>query len=111
MGYLGRSIWGDAGTQFQRALALEPGHTGATLGLGEVYLAVGRPADAFGLARAVIAKEPANARAFFMAGVAAALLNTRDDAIALLQRAVILQPQNGQYQRVLQQVAAGQPLR
>jgi spermidine synthase len=111
MGYLGRGSYVDAGAQFQRVLAMEPGHTAAMLGLGEVYLGVGRPADAFGLARNVIAREPGSAPAFFIAGVAAELLNSRNDAIALLRQAVVLQPHNGQYQRVLQRVATGQGLR
>jgi spermidine synthase len=111
MGYLGRQIYRDAFPFFQQVLAADPGHTGAMLALSEVYLGVGRPAESFRLARAVIDREPLNGTAFFVAGVSSELLNSRNDAIALLQRAVALQPQNEYFQSILRRVAAGMGVR
>ncbi len=111
MGYLGRQIFRDAFPHFQKVLAADPRHTKALLAQSEVYLGVGRAPDAFRLARAVIDRDPQNGTAFFLAGVASELLNSRNDAIALLQRAVAIQPQNQQFQTMLRRVTAGMGVR
>lgn len=103
--YLIRNVLEDALVHFQRALQLAPEHTPATLAASAVYLRLGRPSTALDLARQVVAREPVNANAFFLAGLAFEALNAPSDAVTFLERAVELQPQNGEFQTALRRAA------
>jgi spermidine synthase len=100
--YLSQRLPEDALFHFQHALQLDPDHTRSLLGASRVHLGLGRPAEALSLAKKVIAREPLNADAFFLAGLASRAMNATTEAAALLERATTLQPQNVEFRRALE---------
>jgi len=53
------------------------------------------------LARRVAEREPKNATALFVAGIAAGRLRKPDEALTLIRRAVAIEPDNAQFQVAL----------
>jgi spermidine synthase len=98
---LTRLAYDDAELQFQRALELDPRSLPAQLGMSIVLLQKDRTEEAFRLARHVAEREPKNATALFVAGIAAGRLHKPDQALTLIRRAVALEPDNAQYQVAL----------
>jgi tetratricopeptide (TPR) repeat protein len=84
IGYLNREVWPDGLAQFQRALQARPGHRPSLLGTSLAYLKMGQAATAFDLARQLVAEDPREAAAFYIAGLAAEALQSRPQAISLL---------------------------
>jgi spermidine synthase len=105
--YLSRGMLEDALSQFQQALQLDPEHAESLLGATRVHLRLRRPAEALGLARRVIAREPLNADAFYLAGLASRALNANTEAAAFFERAANLEPQNDQFRRALGPAVGG----
>ena len=66
-----------------------------------IHLRLGQAAQALALARAVSEREPRNAGALFVAGLASARLNDPASAVAFLQRASTLEPQNARIRQAL----------
>ena len=60
-----------------------------------------RTEEAFRLAQQVALREPENATALFVAGIAAGRLRKPDQALTLIRRAVALEPENAQFQVAL----------
>ena len=87
--------------QFQRALELDPRSLPAQVGMSIVLLQGDRTEEAFRLARQVAEREPKNATALFVAGIAAGRLRKPDQALTLIRRAVALEPDNAQFQVAL----------
>jgi spermidine synthase len=106
IGYLNREVWPDGLAQFQRALQAQPGHRPSLLGTSLAYLRMGQAAAAFDLARQLVAEDPREAAAFYIAGLAAEALQSRPQAISLLQQAAALQPNNREVQAALQRLTA-----
>ena len=79
-------------------------------GLGMPILNLRRPAEALGFAKRVIAHEPINADAYFLAGLASRALNATTQATAFFERAATLQPQNVAFRRELNRVGGASPL-
>jgi spermidine synthase len=98
---LTRLAYDDAQLQFQRALELDPRSLPAQLGMSLVLLQGDRTEEAFRLARQVAEREPENAIALFVAGIAAGRLRKPDQALTLIRRAVALEPDNPQFQVAL----------
>ncbi|MDP2702979.1 MAG: fused MFS/spermidine synthase, partial [Candidatus Rokubacteria bacterium] len=98
---LTRLAYDDAQQQFQRALELDPRSLPAQLGMSIVLLQKDRTEEAFRLARQVAEREPKNATALFVAGIAAGRLRKPDEALTLIRRAVALEPDNAQFQVAL----------
>jgi len=99
--YLARGILEDALTQFQLALQLDPKDTRSLLGVSQAYLGLRRAAEALDAAQTVVAREPNNADALFMAGLASQAQDARPEAIAFFTRAANLQPQNARFRMAL----------
>ena len=108
--YLSRGALEDALFQFQQALRLDPKHTQSLLGTTRVYLGLRRPAEALALAQKVIAREPFNAEAFFLAGLASSALKAPREAATFFERAANLQPQNIEFRRALERAIQGSAL-
>jgi tetratricopeptide (TPR) repeat protein len=105
-----RLAYDDAEIQFRRALELDPRSLPAQLGMSIVMLQGDRTEDAFRLSSGVAEREPSNATALFVAGIAAGRLRRPDQALSLIRRAVALEPENPQFQlalRHLERTAAG----
>jgi Flp pilus assembly protein TadD len=66
-----------------------------------VMLQGDRTAEAFHLAGQVAEREPENATALFVAGIAAGRLRKPEEALTLIRRAVALEPENAQFQVAL----------
>ena len=98
---LTRLAYEDAQLQFQRALELDPRSLPAQLGMSIVMLQGNQSEEAFRLARQVSEREPENASALFVAGIAAGRLRKPDQALTLIRRAVALEPDNAQFQVAL----------
>ena len=98
---LTRLAYDDARLQFQRALELDSRSLPAQLGMSIVLLQKDGTEEAFRLARQVADREPKNATALFVAGIAAGRLRKPDEALTLLRRAVALEPDNAQFQVAL----------
>ena len=98
---LTRLAYADAQLQFQRALELDPRSLPAQLGMSIVMLQGDRTAEAFHLAGQVAEREPQNATALFVAGLAAGRLRKPEEALTLIRRAVALEPENAQFQVAL----------
>jgi spermidine synthase len=109
--YLSRGMLEDALSQFQQALQFDPEHERSLLGATRAHLGLHRPAEALGLAQRVITRQPLNADAFYLAGLASRALNATTEAAAFFERAANLQPQNAQFRRALGPVvgASGSP--
>ena len=97
-------------TQFQQALQLDPEDTRSLLGAGHASLNLRRPAEALGLAKRVIANEPINADAYFLAGLASRALDATTEAATFFERAAALQPQNVAFRRQLNRAGRGSAL-
>ena len=109
---LTRLAYGDAQAQFRHALALDPRSLTAQLGMSIVMLQTDRTEEAFRLASQTAERDPKNATALFVAGIAAGRLRRPEEALALLRRAVALEPGNAQYQvalRHLERRSTGKP--
>jgi spermidine synthase len=108
---LTRMAYDDAQQQFQRALELDPRSLPAQVGMSIVLLQKDRTEEAFRLARQVAEREPKNATALFVAGIAAGRLRKPDEALTLIRRAVALEPDNAQFQVALRHLerAAAKP--
>jgi len=102
--YLTRGLAGDALHHFRVALQLDPDHIASMHAASRASLDLNQPAEALDLARHVIAREPLNADANYLAGVAAAALNRKEQARGFLSRAVSLQPEVQDYQEVLKRI-------
>lgn len=98
---LTRLAYDDAQLQFERALELDPRSLPAQVGMSIVLLQKDRTEEAFRLARQVAEREPKNATALFVAGIAAGRLRKPDEALTLIRRAVALEPDNAQFQVAL----------
>jgi spermidine synthase len=98
---LTRLAYDDAQLQFQRALELDPQSLPAQLGMSIVMLQGDRTEEAFRTAGQVAEREPENATALFVAGIAAGRLRKPDQALTLIRRAVALEPDNAQFQVAL----------
>jgi spermidine synthase len=101
---LRRDALEDALSQFERALQLDPGHTASMLPAAVLHLRLGRPAQALTLARRMLSREPMDSRPHFVAAFAAAALHGPAEAIAPLERAFALDPQNGEIRTTLNRV-------
>jgi tetratricopeptide (TPR) repeat protein len=111
---LWRRVWDDALAQFRRALELDPNYTPALVGTGESLLRLGRPKDGLDLAEKVLAREPRNVDALYLAGLASTALDDRVKGIAYLEQASALAPGNEDLKRALQaaeRAPAGDPTR
>jgi spermidine synthase len=109
LGYARREVWQEALQQFQHALDRDPAHAPSLLAVAGVHLRLGRPAEALRLARGVTGREPANAEAFFIAGLAAEALRTPTEAVGFLERAVALAPRNQEYRAALSRASLASP--
>jgi spermidine synthase len=98
---LKRLAYDDALLQFQRALDIDPRSLPAQLGMSIVLLQKDRTEEAFRLARQVAEREPKNATALFVAGIAAGRLRKPVEALTLIRRAVALEPDDPQFQVAL----------
>lgn len=101
MGYLVRDVPGDALVHFTRALRLDPGHVPSALGAGRSEFRLGHWSAALAHADGVLAREPRNSAALFVAAVATARLDRPDQALLMLERAVVLDPENPEYAAAL----------
>jgi len=106
MAYLGRDVPGDALVHFVRALEIDPRHIPSALGAGRSDLRLGRWAAALAQADGVLAREPRNSAALFVAAVATARLDRPDEALVILRQAVALAPDNAEFARSLQALEA-----
>jgi Flp pilus assembly protein TadD len=66
-----------------------------------VMLQTDRTEEAFRLAHRAAERDPKDGTAHFVAGIAAGRLRKPEEALALLRRAVALDPDNAQYQVAL----------
>jgi len=105
--YLKRQMAEAALAQFQQALQLYPENIPSLIGAGHACLNLHRPAEALGLAKQAIAREPINADAFFLAGLASRAAGATTDATAFFERAGTLEPQNAKFRRELERVHGG----
>jgi spermidine synthase len=101
---LRRNDEGEARRQFERALALEPGHVPSSLELADVAYRSGQWVLALRLAQDVLARQDNNARANYLAGISSARVFNTADAQRLLRRAVALEPGNVEYSKALVQI-------
>jgi tetratricopeptide (TPR) repeat protein len=101
MGYLARDVPDDALVHFTRALQIDPRHTPSALGAGRSEFQLGRWPAALGHADGVLAREPGNSAALFLAAVAAARMDRPGPALVMLERAVELEPKNPEYAAAL----------
>ena len=106
MAYLGRDVPGDALVHFVRALEIDPRHIPSALGAGRSDLRLGRWAAALAQADGVLAREPRNSAALFVAAVATARLDRPDEALVILRQAVALAPDDAEFARSLQALEA-----
>jgi tetratricopeptide (TPR) repeat protein len=104
MGHLRRNALEDALAQFEQALRLDPGHAASMLATGVLYLRLGRPAEALTLGRKLSAREPKNAKPYFLSGLAAAAVEGPSEAVVYLEQAFALDPQNVEIRRALSRV-------
>ena len=87
--------------QFQHSLKLDPWSLPARAGMSIVLLQGDRTEEAFRLARQVAEREPKNATAHFVAGIAAGRLRGRDEALTLIRQTVATEPDNAQFEVAL----------
>lgn len=87
--------------QFKRSLKLDPWSLPAQAGMSIVLLQGDRTEEAFRLARQVAEREPKDATALFVAGIAAGRLRRRDEALTLIRQTVAIEPDNAQFQVAL----------
>jgi len=87
--------------QFHRSLKLDPWSLPAQAGMSIVLLQGGRTEETLRLARQVAAREPKNATALFVAGIAAGRLRRRDEALTLIRQTVAIEPDDAQFQVAL----------
>jgi Tfp pilus assembly protein PilF len=80
----------DATRWFQRALEIDPRDVGASVNLGQVYLASRREADAVAVLRPVVAEEPYHVTAAYVLGLALARSGDADEGQRLLERSQAL---------------------
>ncbi len=106
MGYLVRGVPGDALVHFARALELDPGHIPSALGAGRAELRLGHWSAALAGANGVLAREPRNSAALFVAAVATARLDRPEQALLMLGQAVVLDPKNPEYAAALHTLQA-----
>jgi len=102
--YLKRQMSEDALAQFEQALQLDPKDPGSLIGAGHACLNLHRPAEALRFAKRAIAREPINADALFLAGLASRAAGATTDATAFFERARTLQPQNAKFRKALEHV-------
>ncbi len=98
---LTRLAYDAAHLQFQRALELDPRSLPAQVGMSIVLVQKDRTEEAFRLARQAAEREPKNATALCVAGIAAGRLRRPNQALTLIRRAVALAPDNAQFQAAL----------
>jgi len=101
MGYLVRDVPGDALVHFTRALELDPRHVPSSLGAGRSEFRLGHWSAALAHADGVLAREPGNSAAMFVAAVATARMDRPGQALSLLERAIVLEPGNPEYAAAL----------
>ena len=104
---LWRKTLDDALDQFRRALELDPDYTPAIVGTAEVLLRQGNAKGGLGLAEKVIAREPLNVNALYLAGLASTALDDRIKGIAYLEQASALAPHNEEMKRSLREARRG----
>lgn len=106
MGYLARDVPGDALVHFTRALELDPLDVPSALGAGRSEFLLGHWSAALAHADGVLAREPGNSAALFVAAVATARMDRPGSALPLLERAVVLDPTNAEYAAALRALKA-----
>jgi len=106
MGYLVRDVPGDALVHFTRALELDPRHIPSALGAGRSEFRLGHWSAALAYADGVLAREPRNGAALFVAAVATARLDRPDQALLMLERAVAQDSENPEYAAALHALRA-----
>ncbi len=104
-GYASRYVFADALAHLSRALQIDPDYRPALIWSASVLLRVGQPAVALTMAQRVLTREPQNAEALFLSGLAYEATHARDQALAAIQQAVALQPRNRAYQAALQRIS------
>ena len=105
-GYASRYVYSEALAHLSRALQIDPDFRPALIWNASVLLRVGQPAVALTMAQRVLAREPQNAEALFLAGLAYEATHAREQALAAIRQAVALQPRNRLYQAALQRISA-----
>jgi spermidine synthase len=108
---LGRKDEREARRQFERALALEPGHVPSTLEMASFAYQSGQWGLALRLARDVLERQHDSARAHYFAGIASAGLFQPAEAQRFLARAVALEPENREYTTALSRLGRTPPSR
>ena len=104
---LWRKVWDDALVQFRRALVLDPEYEPAIAGSGHALLKLGQPREGLALAEQVLAKDPRNVDALYLAGLAWQALDDRGKAVTYLQQASALAPDHEELKRALQSAQRG----
>ena len=98
-----RSTW------FRRAMELNADYMPAVLMTALASLKLGRASDALTLAQTVIAREPRNADAFFVAGQAADVPRHAEQALGFLQQAAALRPDDEAIREALLRLTPARP--
>lgn len=98
---LKRDDQGEARRQFERALALEPGHVPSSLELANLAYRSSQWDFARRLAKDVLSRHADNAQANYIAGMSSAKLFQPTEARRFLERAMVLDPGNPEYSRAL----------
>lgn len=96
--------------EYGRAIAVEPTHAAAHMGLGEVYQELERWEAAIDEYQAVLVLEPGNGRAYLRLGQAYEALADYDAAVFHYREATRLEPEEGWYHRLLGHALASQGL-
>jgi predicted CXXCH cytochrome family protein len=87
----------DAEEEFRAALTLDPAYVPAYVNLADLYRATGHDADGEKTLREGIKRVPGNAALHHAIGLALVRLQRSDEALAELQRAVTLDPENTRF--------------
>ena len=94
-----------AGAELSRAMALDPDNLPIQLEACLVASRSGEPSHALELARGVLAHEPGNARALWLAGAALVSLGRAEDAVAPLRYSTLADASNAECWRTLAHAA------
>jgi tetratricopeptide (TPR) repeat protein len=86
---------------------LNAGYMPAVLKSAQASLNLGRPSDALAFAQTVLAREPRNADALFVAGQAATALRAPGQALGFLQQAAALRPNDEEIRQALLRAMPG----
>ncbi len=86
-------MWIAAGAHYERALSLEPGDPNVKTDLAVTYFYSGQVLRAIELAEEVFIESPEFAPAYFNAGIFYRAAERQDDAIAVLERYLELEPE------------------